>query len=87
MVDGYGTGHLKVAPSLTSWHIEGKAIDMNVTWKGTLSIKKKDGGTVRITSAPRDSSNADLTEVGKGYGVVHFRQADKDRTHWSTDGR
>jgi len=87
MVDGYGTAHLKVAPSLTSRHIQGKAIDMHITWKGTLAVKKKDGGTVKITSTPRDSTNADLIAVGKTYGVIHFINAQKDKPHWSTDGK
>jgi hypothetical protein len=87
MVAGYGTGHLKVAPSLASRHIEGKAIDMHITWQGTLAIRRKDGTAVKITSAPRDSTNAELIAVGKTYGVIHFINALKDRPHWSTDGR
>jgi hypothetical protein len=87
MVDGYGTGRLKVAPSLTSRHVEGKAIDMQITWSGTLEIKKKDGKSVKITSAPRDSTNADLIAVGKTYGVIHFHDVQKDKVHWSTDGK
>ncbi len=87
MVAGYGTGHLKVAPSLTSRHIEGNAIDMIITWKGTLPIRTKDGRTVRISSTPRDGTNAELIAVGKTYGVIHFLNVQKDRPHWSTDGR
>src|SRR5262249_40856883 len=43
MIDAYGIGNLKVAPALKSRHIDGKAIDMAVTWTGTLKIKDKDG--------------------------------------------
>jgi hypothetical protein len=87
MVDGYGTNHLKVPPALRSRHIEGKAIDMLITWKGTLAIKKKDGTVVKIDSTPHDHTNAELIAVGKTYGVIHFLSVDKDKVHWSTDGR
>ncbi len=30
--------------------------------------------------------NADLIAVGATYNVIHFGDAQKDRTHWSTDG-
>jgi hypothetical protein len=87
MVNGYGTNHLRVAPSLTSRHVEGKAIDMQITWPGALAIKDKSGKVVKITSAPRGSTNADLIAVGKTYGVIHFINIPRDKVHWSTDGK
>lgn len=86
MVNGYGLQNLQVAPALNSRHTEGKAIDMQVTWSGDLKVKKKDGSIVTITSMPRDSTNADLIEVAKTYGVIHFTDVQKDKVHWSTDG-
>lgn len=87
MVNGYAINNLDVAPSLTSRHTERKAIDMNISWTGNLEIKKADGTTVKITSTPRDGTNADLIEVGKTYEVIHFTDVDKDKPHWSTDGK
>lgn len=86
MVNGYQINNLKVAPALRSRHIEGKALDMEVTWTGTLKVKRKDGTTATIALTPRNSTNADLIAVGKTYGVIHFMQVAKDKPHWSTDG-
>lgn len=44
MVDGFGLAvppDSTNPPSLTSNHITGKAIDMTITWTGTIKIKKK----------------------------------------------
>ena len=87
MVDGFGLRNLKVPPALSSRHIEGKAIDMQIVWSGDLMIKKSDGSTVAIRSTPRDNTNPDLIAVGATYGVIHFTDAPKDKVHWSTDGR
>lgn len=87
MVDGYGINNLEVAPSLKSRHIEGKAIDMNISWSGDLKIKKKDGSEVTITTLPKDGTNSKLIEVGATYGVIHFKDVEKDKPHWSTDGK
>lgn len=86
MVDRFGTGGGSVAPSLNSNHIRGTAIDMSVSWSGTLSIKTKSGKTVDIKSSPRSSINPDLIAVGKTYGVIHFSPPAKDPPHWSRDG-
>jgi hypothetical protein len=87
MADAYGLGGLQVAPALKSRHTEGKAIDMVITWKGSLKLKTADGKEVAVDTEPRDGTNARLIEVGATYGVIHFKDADKDRVHWSTDGR
>jgi hypothetical protein len=86
MVNGYGINNLQVAPSLTSRHIEGNAIDMSISWSNSLKIKNAQGTVVLITSLPRDSTNEDLISVGKSYGVIHFINKNKDKPHWSTDG-
>lgn len=87
MMSGYGIERLRVAPALSSRHTERKAIDMDVSWSGELSIKNADGTTRRIASTPRDGANAELIEVGAGYGAIHFSPPEKDKPHWSTDGR
>ncbi len=87
MVDGYGTNDLEVAPSLTSRHTTGQAVDMAVSWAGTLKIKDASGKEHSITSTPRDHTNVDLIAVAKTFGVVHFQPVDKDRLHWSNDGK
>ena len=86
MVNGYGINGLGVAPALNSRHTEGKAIDMQVTWSGNLSVTKKDGTAVTISSTPRDSTNVDLITVAATYGVIHFTNVAADKVHWSTDG-
>jgi hypothetical protein len=87
MVDTYDTGGGDQAPSLTSRHIDAKAIDMTTNWAGDLKIKNADGTEVTITSEPRTGANADLIKVGATYGVIHFTNAAKDVPHWSTDGK
>jgi hypothetical protein len=87
MVDTYQTGGGKQAPSLTSRHIEGKAIDMDTNWAGDLTIKNADDSEAKITSEPRTGANADLITVGATYGVIHFTKAANDVPHWSTDGK
>jgi hypothetical protein len=87
IVTGFGIDHLKVPPALRSRHTERKAIDMNISWRGTLIIKGFDQAKRVINSAPRDGTNPDLINVGRTYGVIHFKNVLKDKPHWSTDGR
>lgn len=81
-------------PSLTSNHIEGKAIDWTITWTGTLNIKNKQGKAVAISSMPRhggqgttNNGNTELHAVGKTYGVVKASFIKIDGPHWSIDGK
>jgi len=71
-------------PSLNSIHMEGNAIDMNISWSGTLTIVNATGQTVEIASFPRDGSNEMLHNVGRGYGVIKLAS---DPPHWSENGR
>jgi hypothetical protein len=87
MVNGYEIGNLGTKPALNSRHIQGKAIDMSVTWSGNLTIKRADGTKVVISSTPRDATNPDLIAVGATYGAIHYSPAAKDKNHWSTDGK
>jgi len=86
MVDKYKIDKLKVAPSLTSHHIAGKAIDMSVSWSRELTIKNPKGVEILIKSSPKDHTNAALIAVGKSFQVIHFIEVDKDKVHWSVDG-
>ena len=86
MVDGYGIGGLGVAPALNSRHIEGRAIDTILTWKGDIHIKQKDGTEKAIVGTPRNATHPDLIAVGASYGVIHFKPASADKVHWSDDG-
>jgi hypothetical protein len=86
MVVGYSISNLQVPPALNSNHIQGKALDMVVSWNGTLSIKDKTGAVQHITTAPRDGTNAHLINVGETYGVHHLVDVMADPPHWSFDG-
>ena len=81
MVSGYG---MVQNASLNSRHADRLAIDMTISWSGSLSIRQQDGSSRRIDSQPRNGSNRELVAVGAGYGV--FKLA-SDPPHWSDDGR
>jgi hypothetical protein len=86
MVHGYQITKLHVAPSLTSLHIEGKAIDMTLSWDGDLDIDDATGKTTTIRSLPRSGINVELMKVGATYGVHHLIAVNKDPPHWSVNG-
>ena len=70
-------------PSLTSRHIEGKAIDMTITWAGDLILRDGQGRMVPIAPPRTGDVNAALHRVGASYGVIKLVS---DKPHWSTDG-
>lgn len=82
MVAGYG---IVAKPALNSRHTEGKAIDMTISWSGTLSLKDKSGSIVKITTSPRSGENTDLAKVGMSFGVIKA-SFPGDPPHWSNDG-
>ena len=71
-------------PALNSNHTRKLAIDMTVTWSGTLNIKNASGKIVTITSSPRTGQNGDLVRVGATYKVIKLQS---DPPHWSENGR
>lgn len=73
-----------VPPSLNSNHIGGKAIDMSITWSGTIQVKKKNGTDVSVTFMSDVNKNTKLHQVGESYGVKKHK---KDEPHWSHNGR
>lgn len=70
-------------PSLTSRHIEGKAIDMTISWTGTLAMIDGQGQPVSVPPPCSGDINARLHQVGRSYGVIKLLS---DKPHWSTDG-
>ena len=80
MANGYG---LAFPAALNSRHTAGAAIDMNISWRGTLEIVDGNGKTVSI-GAPRNGVfNSKLHAVGASYGVYKLL---RDKPHWSDNG-
>jgi hypothetical protein len=81
MVQAYG---IVFQPALSSRHTEGKAIDMDISWQGNLTIDNAGGQQVNITTQPRTGAgNTALHQVGATYNV---RKLASDPPHWSSDG-
>lgn len=80
MVAGYG---IAFPPALNSIHIQGGAIDMEISWDGTLQIKDATGATKSIGSPRNGRSNTVLHQVGRTYGVIKLLS---DPPHWSVNG-
>jgi len=74
---------IKFQPSLTSLHLSGLAIDMDIDWSATLKIKNKNGQTVEIAGPGTGATNTILHSVGASYGV---RKLLSDPPHWSSTG-
>jgi hypothetical protein len=81
MVNGFEIVH---RPALQSRHTQGRAIDMNISWTGNLTLNDGAGTAVTITTTPRTGAgNAALHGVGGTYAV---RKLAGDPPHWSDDG-
>jgi len=74
---------IQVRPSLTSLHITGEAVDMDISWSGALQITDKNGQSRTIGSLPRSGTNTDLARVGESFGVIKLVS---DPPHWSVNG-
>jgi hypothetical protein len=86
MVDGFGLAVPPAntnAPATTSHHIEGKAVDMNITWTGTINVKDKSGADISMAFMSDPNANKTLHSVGTTYGV---KKLVTDAPHWSVDG-
>ncbi len=86
MIDGFGLAvppSSTNAPSLTTNHTPGKAIDMDISWTGTMKVKKKDGTEESVLFMADANKNAKLHTVGESYGVKKLKT---DAPHWSHDG-
>lgn len=82
-----GVDRLPIKPALRSQHNLGLAIDMSVSWSGTVTIKDGAGKDVKINTLPRSGLNRQLIVVGASYGVKKYSGAGQDATHWSNEGR
>ncbi|MBS0471648.1 MAG: peptidoglycan-binding domain-containing protein [Proteobacteria bacterium] len=80
MVTGYA---IKYPAALVSRHTQRRAIDMTISWTGTLAITDFNAAQHTITTDPRDGSNPELIKVGKTFGVIKLLS---DPPHWSDDG-
>jgi len=86
MINGFGLAippNSTNPPALNSNHIAGTAIDMNIAWTGTITIKKKDGTTESVVFMQDVNQNTNLHVVGASYGV---KKLTTDTPHWSLDG-
>ena len=81
MVKLFNMAHIA---SLTSNHIRGTAIDMDITWKDTLVINK--GSVTKIESSPRTGAkNRELHDAGADLFEVYKLRSDPP--HWSHNGK
>lgn len=87
MVDAFAMRRLRTRPALRSQHNLGLAIDMSLTWRGTVSVKDANGKTVQINTTPRTGMNRQLIEIGATYGVKKYAGSGRDAPHWSNNGR
>lgn len=86
MIDGFGLAvppNSTNAPALHSNHISGKAVDMTISWTGTIKIKKKDGSEESVAFMNDVNKNTKLQAAGASYGV---KKLTTDAPHWSVDG-
>lgn len=80
MVQGYA---IRYRPSLTSNHVEGRAIDMRLTWHGKTYVEAKDGVSYELGPCQPPRVDPVLVRVAASYGVKKLL---KDPPHWSDDG-
>lgn len=81
MCRAYGT---VVRASLTSRHIEGLAVDMDVLWRGIVGVVDANGVRVTLSDTEGNENNPRLHRIGATFGVIKLRS---DPPHWSSDGR
>jgi hypothetical protein len=74
---------IKFPAALVSRHTQRRAIDMTISWQGTLTIRDFNGQERHITMPPRSGSNQVLVDVGRSFGVIKLLT---DPPHWSDDG-
>lgn len=87
MVGALSIRRLRTRPALRSQHNLGLAIDMSLSWHGTVSVKDANGKLVTIRTMPRTGMNRQLIEIGATYGVKKYGGGGRDVPHWSNNGR
>ncbi len=80
MVKAY---HIVHEPALTSNHTKGLAVDMTISWHGTLQITDANGKIIYVSTTPLSGMNTQLWQVGATYHVLKLAN---DPPHWSADG-
>lgn len=86
MASAYGMNNLHTPPALHSNHNVRKAVDMGISWTGSVSVEDAGGNLVNVTTTPRTGMNAKIIQVGASYGVIKYVGGANDKPHWSTDG-
>lgn len=71
-------------PSLTRNPITGEAIDMTITWAGTIKVKQKSGTETPFIFTSNIMANTALHKVGASHGV---KKLTTDAPLWSLNGR
>lgn len=71
-------------PSKSTNHTKGTAIDMTITWAGTIRIRKADNTVVAVPFHANVNANTGLHAIGASYGV---HKLVTDAPHWSHNGR
>ena len=74
---------IKFPAALVSRHTQRRAIDMTISWQGTLNVIDFNGQERVITMPPRSGLNQALVDVGRSFGVIKLMT---DPPHWSDDG-
>lgn len=71
------------SPSVTSRDIEGLAIDMDISWTGSIPMTDKNGMSFILGAPQSGATNRTLHAIGATYGVYKLLS---DTLHWSSDG-
>lgn len=87
MVAALSIRRLRTRPALRSQHNFGLAIDMAISWNGTVFVKDARGTLVRIDTMPRTGMNRQLIAVAASDGVKKDYGGNKDVPLWSNNGR
>ncbi|WP_157724992.1 peptidoglycan-binding domain-containing protein [Vogesella sp. LIG4] len=87
MAEIFEISHLGTSPAIISRHTQRKAVDMNVSWSGSLVVCDATGNSITIDTEPKTGMSEKLHAVGKSYGVIKFWKGAKDKPHWSVDRR
>ncbi|MEI9929895.1 MAG: hypothetical protein WDM89_04855 [Rhizomicrobium sp.] len=74
---------IKFPAALASRHTQRRAIDMTISWQGTLEVVDFNGQERVITMPPRSGLNQVIVDVGRSFGVIKLIT---DPPHWSDDG-
>jgi peptidoglycan hydrolase-like protein with peptidoglycan-binding domain len=69
-----------------SLHTMGRAIDMTISWTGTITVKDADGAGHSLGAPRSGENNIALHAIGATYGVIKFAYLPADPPHWSDNG-